>query len=239
MLGASGFNAVGKLCGGRGASAPSMLKLCRAYASGDTPLFTSEATSTGKPPHTASAIVAILVHAVRRVSLVLICAFWFLQDPALACLYGSNTAAQLTVAFRGQADVPFESVVDAWIQKHTIHTAWPQLKRRKVKLCLHQFTLAQNVFAGGRDGEVRSADGNFSHHLALPKQLGGTKSGSSTNPEQMLAAGFSACFLSALGITAQQQKLSVPNDATVKGEFLVWLLNSSPSLPGITAWHHD
>ncbi|KAK9797805.1 hypothetical protein WJX73_009087 [Symbiochloris irregularis] len=76
---------------------------------------------------------------------------------------------------------------------------------------------ADATSTGGRDGEVRSADGNFSHHLALPKQLGGKTTPESTNPEQMLAAGFSACFLSALGVTAKQDKLSVPNDTTVKG----------------------
>ena len=71
--------------------------------------------------------------------------------------------------------------------------------------------------AGGRNGEVTSADGNFSQHLAVPKQLGGKVTQGSTNPEQLLAAGFSACFLSALGVVAQKQGTSLPDTSTVKG----------------------
>ena len=72
-------------------------------------------------------------------------------------------------------------------------------------------------FAGGRDGEVSTADGALKHRLAVPKQLGGKEEPGATNPEQLLAAGFSACFLSALGVSAKQQGNNLSSDASVKG----------------------
>jgi Ohr subfamily peroxiredoxin len=66
---------------------------------------------------------------------------------------------------------------------------------------------------GGRDGAVRSADGVLELQLALPKELGGP-GGAKTNPEQLFAAGYAACFHSALKLVAGQQKLSI-HDSTV------------------------
>lgn len=57
----------------------------------------------------------------------------------------------------------------------------------------------------GRDGTARSADGNLDVKLAFPKEFGG--SGAGTNPEQLFAAGFSACFASAIRFAAGQMKL--------------------------------
>ncbi len=67
---------------------------------------------------------------------------------------------------------------------------------------------------GGRDGEARSEDGAFQVRLSTPKELGGA-GGSGTNPEQLFAAGYSACFIGALKVAGQQLKLHVPADATV------------------------
>jgi osmotically inducible protein OsmC len=67
---------------------------------------------------------------------------------------------------------------------------------------------------GGRDGRSRSADGALDVKLARPKQLGGP-GGEGTNPEQLFAAGYAACFLSALGVVARQQKVRLPEDANV------------------------
>ena len=67
---------------------------------------------------------------------------------------------------------------------------------------------------GGRDGEARSEDGAFQVKLATPKELGGA-GGPGANPEQLFAAGYSACFIGALKVAGQQLKLSVPADATV------------------------
>ncbi len=67
---------------------------------------------------------------------------------------------------------------------------------------------------GGRDGEARSEDGSFQAKLSTPKELGGA-GGPGTNPEQLFAAGYSACFIGALKVAGQQLKLSVPADTTV------------------------
>src|SRR5688572_20521502 len=67
---------------------------------------------------------------------------------------------------------------------------------------------------GGREGRAQSADGVLSVALSTPKQLGGA-GGPGTNPEQLFAAGYSACFLSALKFIAGKAGTRVPNEATV------------------------
>ena len=67
---------------------------------------------------------------------------------------------------------------------------------------------------GGRDGQARTDDGNFSVKLSTPKELGGA-GGDGANPEQLFAAGYSACFIGALKVAAQQLKLRLPADAKV------------------------
>jgi lipoyl-dependent peroxiredoxin len=59
----------------------------------------------------------------------------------------------------------------------------------------------------GRDGRVASDDGNLDVIVNPPKELGG--SGVGTNPEQLFAAGYSACFQSALGVVARQRKADI------------------------------
>lgn len=65
---------------------------------------------------------------------------------------------------------------------------------------------------GGRAGRAVSSDGLLDVNIAPPKELGGP--GGATNPEQLFAAGYSACFLSALKHVAGLQKIAVPADAT-------------------------
>ena len=67
---------------------------------------------------------------------------------------------------------------------------------------------AQATARGGREGEVVSDDGVLDLELAHPKELGGP-GGDKTNPEQLFAAGWSACFHSALKRVAGQQKVDV------------------------------
>jgi osmotically inducible protein OsmC len=62
------------------------------------------------------------------------------------------------------------------------------------------------VIKGGRDGNARSDDAQLDVALAFPKVLGG--SGDGTNPEQLFAAGFGACFTSSLGVAAKSLGLS-------------------------------
>ncbi len=67
---------------------------------------------------------------------------------------------------------------------------------------------------GGREGHAQVADGGLAVKLSTPKELGGG-GGDGTNPEQLFAAGYSACFLGALKVAGQQQKVKIPDDATV------------------------
>ena len=67
---------------------------------------------------------------------------------------------------------------------------------------------------GGRDGRAVSDDGLLDVKLAPPKELGGM--GGATNPEQLFAAGYSACFMSALKHVAGMKKVAVPADASIE-----------------------
>jgi len=67
---------------------------------------------------------------------------------------------------------------------------------------------------GGRDGTAQTQDGSFQVKLSTPKELGGA-GGDGANPEQLFAAGYSACFVGAMKAVAPSLKLKVPNDATV------------------------
>lgn len=66
---------------------------------------------------------------------------------------------------------------------------------------------------GGRDGRSVSSDGLLDVKLAPPKELGGM--GGATNPEQLFAAGYSACFMGALKHVASLKKVAVPVDAAI------------------------
>lgn len=69
---------------------------------------------------------------------------------------------------------------------------------------------------GGRDGRATSDDKALDVKLGVPKEMGGL--GDGTNPEQMFAAGYSACFLSAMKFVAGRDKISIPKDAFVEAE---------------------
>jgi Ohr subfamily peroxiredoxin len=70
---------------------------------------------------------------------------------------------------------------------------------------------------GGRDGRATSSDNVLDVKLTTPKELGGA-GGEGTNPEQLFAAGYSACFLGAMKFVAAQQKLQLPADTQVTGQ---------------------
>ncbi|CAG9298398.1 organic hydroperoxide resistance protein [Celerinatantimonas diazotrophica] len=70
---------------------------------------------------------------------------------------------------------------------------------------------------GGREGHSSSEDGALDLNLATPKELGG-KGGNGTNPEQLFAAGYSACFLSAMQLTASRAKVALPAQTKVTGK---------------------
>ncbi|MNZ60162.1 Organic hydroperoxide resistance protein OhrB [compost metagenome] len=70
---------------------------------------------------------------------------------------------------------------------------------------------------GGRDGRAVSSDGILDVKLTTPKELGGA-GGDATNPEQLFAAGYSACFIGAIKFVAGQKKVKVPADASITGK---------------------
>ena len=69
---------------------------------------------------------------------------------------------------------------------------------------------------GGRDGRATSSDGVLDVKLGVPKEMGGA-GGEATNPEQLFAAGYSACFLGALKYVASQEKVKIPAEAQIQG----------------------
>ncbi|MEU4801238.1 organic hydroperoxide resistance protein [Actinosynnema sp. NPDC023587] len=71
------------------------------------------------------------------------------------------------------------------------------------------YTAEATAVGDGRDGEVRSADGVLDLRLTTPTELGGP-GGDRTNPEQLFAAGYAACFHSALKVAARQVKVPTP-----------------------------
>jgi len=76
---------------------------------------------------------------------------------------------------------------------------------------------AQATSTGGREGRSVSSDNLLDIQLSTPRELGGA-GGPGTNPEQLFAAGYSACFLGALKFVAGQAKVALPADTTVTGK---------------------
>ncbi|SCG47778.1 organic hydroperoxide resistance protein [Micromonospora humi] len=69
------------------------------------------------------------------------------------------------------------------------------------------YTASAKATGDGRDGHVRTSDGTVELDLAVPKEMGGA--GGAANPEQLFAAGYAACFHSALRIVGRQAKADV------------------------------
>ena len=74
---------------------------------------------------------------------------------------------------------------------------------------------AQVKATGGRDGRAVSADGLLDVRLSTPRELGGA-GGQGTNPEQLFAAGYAACFLSAMKYVAARDTLAIPPEISVE-----------------------
>jgi lipoyl-dependent peroxiredoxin len=70
---------------------------------------------------------------------------------------------------------------------------------------------------GGRTGRAQSPCGRIDLALSMPRELGGA-GGPGTNPEQLFAAGYAACFESALRLVARQQKLALPEDTAITAD---------------------
>ncbi|ADP19479.1 MULTISPECIES: organic hydroperoxide resistance protein [Achromobacter] len=69
---------------------------------------------------------------------------------------------------------------------------------------------------GGREGTGATDDGNLNVKLTTPKELGGAGA-AGTNPEQLFAVGYSACFMGAMKFVAGRDKIAMPSNATIDG----------------------
>ncbi|MBK6472563.1 MAG: organic hydroperoxide resistance protein [Betaproteobacteria bacterium] len=73
---------------------------------------------------------------------------------------------------------------------------------------------AHATSTGGRTGSTASSDGAIQLTLVTPKELGGA-GGAGTNPEQLFASGYSACFIGAMKAVAARQKISLPAEVSI------------------------
>ncbi|MBW0447683.1 organic hydroperoxide resistance protein [bacterium M00.F.Ca.ET.228.01.1.1] len=69
---------------------------------------------------------------------------------------------------------------------------------------------------GGRDGRAVVPEGKLDFKLTTPRELGGA-GGDGANPEQLFAAGYSACFLGAMKFVAARDKIAIPADVAIDG----------------------
>lgn len=76
---------------------------------------------------------------------------------------------------------------------------------------------AEASATGGRDGRAASSDNALNVKLSTPKALGGD-GGDGTNPEQLFAAGYSACFIGAMKVVAGKEKIKLPAEHQVTGQ---------------------
>ena len=75
---------------------------------------------------------------------------------------------------------------------------------------------AHATATGGRDGRALVPEGGLDLKLTTPKALGGA-GGEGTNPEQLFAAGYSACFIGAMKFVAARDKIALPADVSIDG----------------------
>jgi len=79
---------------------------------------------------------------------------------------------------------------------------------------MHILYRTESTATGGRTGQAATSDGALSVTLVTPKELGGA-GGEGTNPEQLFASGYAACFLGALKFVASQRKVKIVEDSKV------------------------
>lgn len=91
---------------------------------------------------------------------------------------------------------------------------------------------AQATSTGGRTGSTESSDGRIKLQLSTPKELGGDN-GPGTNPEQLFAAGYSACFTGALKAVAARQKIALTSEVSIKADVSIGPMTGKPGAFGI------
>ena len=91
---------------------------------------------------------------------------------------------------------------------------------------------AHATSTGGRTGSSKSDDGRIALSLSTPKELGGD-GGAGTNPEQLFAAGYSACFIGAMKAVAARQKLALPAEVSITADVSIGPMTGKPGAFGI------
>jgi lipoyl-dependent peroxiredoxin len=91
---------------------------------------------------------------------------------------------------------------------------------------------AHATSTGGRTGTTESSDGKIKLQLSTPKALGGDD-GPGTNPEQLFASGYSACFIGALKAVAARQKIALPKEVSIKADVSIGPMAGKPGAFGI------
>ena len=84
---------------------------------------------------------------------------------------------------------------------------------------------ANATATGGREGVAKSDDGRLNVNLSTPKGLGGDD-GQGTNPEQLFAAGYAACFIGALKFVAGSEKIALPSDTYINSEVSIGAIDA-------------
>lgn len=91
---------------------------------------------------------------------------------------------------------------------------------------------AHATSTGGRTGTTESSDGAIKLNLVTPKELGGA-GGSGTNPEQLFASGYSACFIGALKAVAARQKITLSSEVSIKASVSIGPMTGKAGAFGI------
>jgi len=91
---------------------------------------------------------------------------------------------------------------------------------------------AHATSTGGRTGTTESSDGAIKLNLVTPKELGGA-GGAGTNPEQLFASGYSACFIGALKAVAARQKVALTSEVSIKASVSIGPMTGKAGAFGI------
>jgi lipoyl-dependent peroxiredoxin len=113
------------------------------------------------------------------------------------------------------------------------NSSFPNKIKEIIVAIEHALYTAQATSTGGRTGTTTSSDGEINLSLATPKQLGGA-GGPGTNPEQLFAAGYSACFIGAMKAVAAHDKIHLPAEVSIVADVEVGALVGKPGAFGIS-----
>jgi Ohr subfamily peroxiredoxin len=91
---------------------------------------------------------------------------------------------------------------------------------------------AHATSTGGRTGTTESSDGVIKLNLTTPKELGGA-GGNGTNPEQLFASGYSACFIGAMKAVAARQKIALTSEVSIKASVSIGPMTGKEGAFGI------